>query len=337
MLSGILIWTPDILIFIQMERIRKTSSLRKAKFKIAHLPKLFVKAAKIWNANNPWRLGAVVAYYAVLSLPGLLIIIINSVGAIWGTEIVQGQITGEISEAIGPDAAQAVIGIIENTQEDGRTLFATILGVGVLIFGATGVFYQLQISMNEIWGVKVDPKAGFIKIIKDRALSLAFVLAIAFLLIISFVVSTALTLVSTYLSRLWEPGYVIVAQVVEFAFSTGVLGVLFVLIFKFMPDMKIRWNSVWLGGFITAFLFNFGKILLSLYFGFSEPGSTYGAAGSVVLVLLWVSYSCLILFFGAAFTRVYAERYGPNLHPEDYAMIVETKEVVVEKGRKNAK
>ncbi len=320
-----------------MERIRKTSNFRKAKFKIAHLPKLFVKAAKIWNANNPWRLGAVVAYYAVLSLPGLLIIIINSVGAIWGTEIVQGQITGEISEAIGPDAAQAVIGIIENTQEDGRTLFATILGVGVLIFGATGVFYQLQISMNEIWGVKVDPKAGFIKIIKDRALSLAFVLAIAFLLIISFVVSTVLTVVSTYLSRLWEPGYVIVAQVVEFAFSTGVLGVLFVLIFKFMPDMKIRWNSVWLGGFITAFLFNLGKILLSLYFGISEPGSTYGAAGSVVLVLLWVSYSCLILFFGAAFTRVYAERYGPKLHPEDYAMIVETKEVVVEKGRKNAK
>jgi len=320
-----------------MERIRKPSTFRKAKFKIADFPKLFVKAAKIWNANNPWRLGAVVAYYAVLSLPGLLIIIINSVGAIWGTEIVQGQITSEISEAIGPDAAQAVIGIIANTQEDGRTLFATILGIGVLIFGATGVFYQLQISMNEIWGVKVDPKAGFIKIIKDRALSLAFVLAIAFLLIISFVVSTALTVVSTYLARLWEPGYVIVAQVVEFAFSTGVLGILFVLIFKFMPDMKIRWDSVWLGGFITAFLFNLGKILLSLYFGFSEPGSTYGAAGSVVLVLLWVSYSCLILFFGAAFTRVYAESYGPKLHPEDYAMIVETKEVIVEKGSKNSK
>ncbi|MEX2566498.1 MAG: YihY/virulence factor BrkB family protein [Cyclobacteriaceae bacterium] len=317
---------------------RKSAPLKKAGiFKIIHLPGLFWKAAKIWNDNNPWRLGAVVAYYAVLSLPGLLIIIINTVGSIWGKEIVEGQITGEISEVLGADAAQAVIAIVANTQEDGRTLFATILGILVLVFGATGVFYQLQISMNEIWGVKIDPKAGFWKIIKDRALSLAFVMAIAFLLIISFVVSTALTLVSTHLARLWEPGYVVVAQVLEFFVSTGVLGFLFVLIFKFMPDMKVRWHSVWLGGFITAFLFNLGKILLSLYFGIAEPGSTYGAAGSVVLVLLWVSYSCLILFFGAAFTRIYAERYGPKLHPEDYAMIVQTKEVIIEKGRKNFK
>ncbi len=318
-----------------MVRKKSASVRKKEKFKIAHLPGLFLKAGKIWMDNNPWRLGAVVAYYAVLSLPGLLIIIINTVGAIWGTEIVEGQITGEITEAIGADTAQAVIAIIENTQKDGRTVFATILGIAILVFGATGVFYQLQISMNEIWGVKIDPKAGYWKIIKDRALSLAFVMAIAFLLIISFVVSTALTVVSTYLARLWEPGYVEIAQVLEFLFSTGVLGGLFVLIFKFMPDMKVRWHTVWLGGFITAFLFNLGKILLSLYFGIAEPGSTYGAAGSVVLVLLWVSYSCLILFFGAAFTRVYAERYGAKLHPEDYAIIVENKEVIIEKGSKN--
>ncbi|WP_163377558.1 YihY/virulence factor BrkB family protein [Cyclobacterium sp. SYSU L10401] len=317
-----------------MIRKKSVSVRRKGKFRIAHLPGLFWKAAKIWNDNNPWRLGAVVAYYAVLSLPGLLIIIINTVGAFWGKEIVEGQITAEISEALGADAAQAVIAIVENTQKDGRTLFATILGIAVLIFGATGVFYQLQISMNEIWGVKTDPKAGFWKIIKDRALSLAFVMAIAFLLIISFVVSTALTLVSSHLARLWEPGYVAIAYVLEFVFSTVVLGGLFVLIFKFMPDMKVRWHSVWLGGFITAFLFNLGKILLSLYFGIAEPGSTYGAAGSVVLVLLWVSYSCLILFYGAAFTRVYAENYGPKLHPEDHAMIVENKEIIIEKGSK---
>ncbi|MBD3630590.1 YihY/virulence factor BrkB family protein [Cyclobacterium sp.] len=315
---------------------RKSAHLKKPGiFKIVHLPGLFWSAGKIWNANNPWRLGAVVAYYAVLSLPGLLIIIINTVGNIWGKEIVEGQITGEISEALGADAAYAVIAIIENTQKDGRTLFATIFGIAVLVFGATGVFYQLQISMNEIWGVKIDPKAGYWKIIKDRALSLAFVMAIAFLLIISFVISTALTLVSTYLARLWEPGYVEIAYVLEFLFSTGVLGGLFVLIFKFMPDMKVRWHSVWLGGFITAFLFNLGKILLSLYFGIAEPASTYGAAGSVVLVLLWVSYSCLILFFGAAFTRVYAEKYGPELHPEDHAMIVKKKEIIIEKGSRN--
>nr|MBI1229253.1 ribonuclease BN [Cytophagales bacterium] len=320
-----------------MERIYKDSSQSQPKFKMRHLPKLFMKAAKIWNANNPWRLGAVVAYYAVLSLPGLLIIIINSVGAIWGNEIVRGEISSEISEAIGPDTAQAIIGIISNTQQDNRTLFSTILGVAVLVFGATGVFYQLQISMNEIWGVKADPNAGFVKVLKDRALSLAFVMAIAFLLIVSFVISTALTVVSSYLSQIWQPEFVSIAQVLEFILSTGILGLLFVLIFRFMPDMEIHWNSVWLGGFITALLFNLGKFLLSLYFGISEPGSTYGAAGSVVLVLLWVSYSCLILFFGAAFTRVYAEKYGPKLRPQEHAMIVENKEVIVENGSKRAK
>jgi membrane protein len=124
----------------------------------------------------------------------------------------------------------------------------------------------------------------------------------------------------------------IFAKLFDFIFSTGILGLLFVLIFRFMPDMKIRWASVWLGGFITALFFNLGKTLLSFYFGLADPGSTYGAAGSVVLLLLWVSYSCLILFYGAAFTRVYAERYNPKIHPEDFAMVVSDKEVIIEKG-----
>ncbi|WP_373522401.1 YihY/virulence factor BrkB family protein [Aquiflexum sp.] len=306
--------------------------IKKEKFKVRHLPRLFWEAGKIWNQNNPWRLGAVVAYYAVLSLPGLLIIIINIVGAVWGPEIVRGEITEEISEAIGTDAANSLIVVMESTQNDDRTFISTVIGIGVLIFGATGVFYQLQISMNEIWNVKIDPDAGFWKIIKDRALSLAFVTAIAFLLIVSFVVSTALTLLNRFLSSIWEPAYMIFARLLDFVFATGILALLFVLIFRFMPDMKIRWASVWLGGIITSLLFNLGKTLLSFYFGYSDPGSTYGAAGSVVLLLLWVSYSCLILFYGAAFTRVYAERYNPKVQPEDFAMVVKEKEIILEKG-----
>lgn len=272
------------------------------------------------------------AYYAVLSLPGLLIVVINSVGAIWGTEIVQGEITQQISSAIGPDAAKSVVEIIENSRKEDQTVIATIIGVAILIFGATGVFYQLQISMNEIWSVKVDPNAGIWKLVKDRAISLGFVMVIAFLLIISFVVSTALTVLSKFLSRLWEPGLVYLAQFFEFGLSTFVLGLLFVLIFRFMPDMKIKWSSVWLGGFMTSVFFNLGKILLSIYFGAANPNSVYGAAGSMVLILLWVSYSCLILFFGAAFTRIYAEKYESEMHPQDFAMKVETEEVIVEKG-----
>lgn len=308
----------------------------KNNFKIKDFPQLLWEAAKIWNANNPWRLGAVVAYYAVLSLPGLLVIVINTVGAFWGTEIVEGEITEQISEAIGATAAESVVAIFENTQNDDRTVFATIVGIAILIFGSTGVFYQLQISMNEIWNVKVDPEASYWKILKDRALSLAFVMAISFLLIVSFVVSSALTFFMDYLSNLWQPAFATLAQLMDFILSTLIIGLLFVAIFKFMPDMKIPWRSVWMGGFLTALLFNLGKFLISVYFGKADPGSIYGAAGSVVLLLLWVSYSCLILYYGAAFCRAYAEKYEPKIHPEEYAMVVKEKEIVIEKGSDQA-
>ena len=306
--------------------------LTEPEFKLAHLPSLLKDTFKLWNKNNPWRLGAVVAYYAVLSLPGLLIIVVHSVGASWGQEIVQGQITQQIADAIGQNAADSIVTIIENSQKEDQTFLSTILGVVILVFGATGVFYQLQISMNEIWSVKVDPDAGIWKLVKDRAISLAFVMVIAFLLIISFVISAALTYLSDFLSSLWEPQYISYAKILQFGLSTLVLGLLFVLIFRFMPDMRIKWRSVWLGGFLTGFLFNLGEILLNYYFSLASPDSTYGAAGSVVLILLWVSYSCLILFFGAAFTRVYAERYEENVLPTTNAIRVELNEVIIEKG-----
>ena len=302
------------------------------KLKLKQLPPFLWEAAKLWASNRPWRMSAVVAYYAVLSLPGLLVIIVNMVGTIWGQEIIEGQISNQISAAIGPKAAESVIAILQNSQSDDRTLFATILGVGVLIFGATGVFYHLQLSMNEIWNVKIDPKAGVIKVLKDRAISLAFIMVLVFLLIISLVASTTLSVLNNYLSNLWKPAYIVLAQTIEIAISTSVLGLLFVLIFKYMPDLKIQWKSVWLGGFLTAFLFNLGKLLLSFYFSQAEPGSTYGAAGSVVLILIWVSYSCLILFYGATFTKVLAEKLNHTISTKKQSLIVEEKEVVIERG-----
>lgn len=319
-----------------MSKPNRNSNKGDKKFKIKQLPHFLWEAAKMWNANDPWRMGAVVAYYAVLSLPGLLIIIVNVVGSIYSHEIITGQISGQISEAIGANAAESVISILQNSQSDDRTIFATILGVGILIFGATGVFYHLQVSMNEIWNVKIDPKAGILKILKDRAISLAFVMVIIFLLIISFVASTVLTVLNDYLSSLWQPAYIILAQTLDFVIATGVLGLLFVLIFKFMPDLKIKWKSVWLGGFITAILFNLGKQGLSFYFGQAEPGSTYGAAGSVVLILLWVSYSCLILFYGASFTRVFAENLNHTIRTKEQSLIYEDSEIVTERGSDTA-
>lgn len=302
------------------------------KFNLKDLPQLLWKSVKMWNSNNPFRLGAVVAYYAVLSLPGLLVIIINSVGAFWGDEMVQGEIMDQFTEAMGPDAANSIIAMVENTENNEESLIATILGIGIMLFGASGVFYQLQISLNEIWNVKQDPNAGFWKVIKDRALSFGFIVVIAFLLLISFVISTGLSLFSQYLSELWMPGIVSIALILEFLFSTAVIALLFVLIFKFMPDVKIKWSACWLGGIITAVLFNIGKYAMSFYFGEADPGSVYGAAGSVVLILLWVSYSSLILYYGASFTRVYAEHYNYEIHPEAHGMIVIEKEIIIEKG-----
>lgn len=279
-------------------------------FKISHLPSLVINTYKAWNADDPFRLSAVVAYYAVLSLPGLLVIIINLVGAVWGVDIVQGQLTNEISSALGRESADAIQAMMIDTQNKEKNTIATILGLGTLIFGATGVFYHLQISLNQIWGINSEIKMTYIKIILDRARSFAFILVIGFLLLISFLVTTAISTLNEYIRSALPDIIVYIAFVLDFTISVGLITVLFALIFKFLPDAKIQWRTVWVGALITSVLFVFGKFLLGYYFGKANPGSTYGAAGTIVLVLLWVSYSCLILFFGAEFTQVYSKRYG---------------------------
>ncbi|OBX21141.1 MULTISPECIES: YihY/virulence factor BrkB family protein [Bizionia] len=280
------------------------------KFKLKHLPSLIVDTYKAWDANEPFRLSAVVAYYAVLSLPGLLVIIINLVGYFWGVEIVQGQLTNEISRALGSDAAESIQAMMVETQNNEKSTLATILGIGTLIFGATGVFYHLQISINQIWKIGSENSLGIWKMILDRARSFAFILAIGFLMLISFLVTAIISALNDYIQGLFPDLVVYIAFIFDFLVSIGVITLLFALIFKFLPDAKIKWKTVWIGALITSVLFVLGKFLLGLYFGQANPGSTYGAAGTIVLILLWVSYSCLILFFGAQFTWVYAERYG---------------------------
>ncbi|MFD2550532.1 YihY/virulence factor BrkB family protein [Bizionia sediminis] len=279
-------------------------------FKLKHLPNLLVTTYKAWDANKPFRLSAVVAYYAVLSLPGLLVIIVNLVGSVWGVEIVQGELTDEISRALGQDAAESIQSMMRETQDENKSTLATILGIGVLIFGATGVFYHLQLSLNQIWEITAKKDMSFWKMVVDRARSFAFILAIGFLMLISFLITTAISVVNNYIQSLLPNLVVYIAFVFDIVVSIGIVTMLFALIFKFLPDAKIKWKTVWIGAFITGILFVLGKFLLGLYFGHADPGSTYGAAGTIVLILLWVSYSCLILFFGAQFTWVYAERYG---------------------------
>lgn len=283
------------------------------RFKINHLPRLIVKTYKAWEKDKPFRLSAIIAYYAVLSLPGLLVIIINLVGSVWGTEIVQGQLTDEISRALGADAAKSIQTMLAETQNNTKNTLATILGIGTIIFGATGVFYHLQLSLNQIWEVKVHNDLSIFKMLIRRLRSFAFILVIGFLLLISFIVTTAISALTSYVKSLFPDLIVYIAYTLDILISIGIITVLFALMYKYLPDAKIKWKAVWIGALLTAILFVLGKSLLGFYFGEADPGSTYGAAGTVVLILLWVSYSCLILFFGAEFTWVYANEYGYNI------------------------
>lgn len=287
------------------------------KFKLRHLPKLLGSTFKSWNSNDPFRMSAVVAYYAVLALPGLLVILINFVGSMWGPEIVTGQLNSQLSAVLGPDATKSILSMISDTQNSEENLISTIIGIGTILFGATGVFYQLQISLNQIWKIEEGESFNFLKLLTDRAKGFAFILVIGFLLLISFVVTTVISVLTDYIQQTFPDIILYLLYVLNFVISIVIISSLFALMFQFMPDKKIRWKTVWIGAILTAVLFVLGEFLLSFYFGKSNPGSTYGAAGSIVLVLLWVSYSCLIFFFGAEFTRQYSIRYGHDSHEDD--------------------
>lgn len=292
---------------------------QKESFKIKHIPSLIVETARSWNRDDPWRLSAIVAYYAILSLPGLLVVIISLLGYFWGPEIIEGKIHNEINDTMGASAADSLQSIFENARSGEASLFSKILGIAALIFGATGVFYHLQISINNIWDIQSDPKNSILRYLIDRTRSFGFVLIVSFLLLVSFVVSALLAGLQGYLSK-WFPEltyYFFKATniIIQLGFAT----VLFALIFKYLPDVHIGWRSVWVGALITSVLFALGKEILAIYFGQASPGNTYGAAGSIIIVLLWVSYSCLILFFGTEFTWVFTKRYGYKFKPRSYA------------------
>jgi membrane protein len=296
------------------------NSISSQKFKFRDLPHLLIDTAKAWNNADPWRLSAIIAYYAVLSLPALLVIIINIVGTIWGEEIVQGKLTSEITIALGKDVADSIQSMIKNSKIEDKSFISSLIGIIVLIFASTGVFYQLQISLNKVWQLKPNPKAGILKIITDRAKSFGFIIVIGFLLLISFIVSAGISTITNFINDTLPDFMLYITNIIDIVISLAIISLLFALMFKFLPDAKIRWKSVWLGALITAVLFVIGKFLLELYFEEMNPASTYGAAGSIVLILLWVSYSSLILFFGAEFTYIYSKRYNLSIQPTTIAI-----------------
>ena len=279
----------------------------------------FKQSVSAFGDIDPFNKSIVIAYYTIFSLPGLLVIIINIAGYFFGTEAVTGQITSQIGGVIGGDTADAMERIIANATQTKGTALASVLGVATLIFGATGVFYNLQLIFNQIWEVKPKPKGKILKLVKDRVFSFGLILVIGFLLLVSLVLSAALAAVATWVSNNISEGLQVIFKALDILVSLSVITLLFAALFKFLPDAKVQWRTVWVGALLTSVLFVVAKFLLGLYFGKSEPGSTYGAAGSIVLIMLWVSYAGVILLFGGLFTRVYANKRGHKTAPTEAA------------------
>ncbi|HZH68979.1 MAG TPA: YihY/virulence factor BrkB family protein [Flavobacteriaceae bacterium] len=271
-----------------------------------------------WSKNDPFPKGATIAYYTLFSLPSLLIIVMTIASSFFERDAVQGRITAQISDFIGSDSAKAIENMIINVSTSEDSALAIAFSVGMVIFAATGVFFQLKKTMNNIWGVTTK-KSNFVRMLLDRLISFGMVLVIGFLLLISLIISALLSILKEHIENISETLTVVFVDVMNFGLSFLILTILFAALFKLLPDVKIRWRVTFLGAALTTALFLIGEFIISFYFGESEPASVYGAAASVVIILLWVNYICLILFFGAEFTVQYANYKNENVMPNKFA------------------
>jgi membrane protein len=288
-------------------------------FKINDTAKLLRITFKEWNAKDPFRDSAVIAFYAIFSIPGLLLLIINIAGYFFDKEAVNENILLQISSTMGTDTAAQIKEMLINAARSKSSVWGTIIGIIILLVGSTGVFVELQKSLNRVWHVKAVSKKGIVSILKARLFSFGLILAIAFLLMVSLVVSTALAAMGNWIEIDNSQLSIILLNIFHSIFSVAAISVLFALMFKILPDAKIKWKHVWLGAVVTGLLFTLGKAGLAFYFSKAQPASIYGAASSIILILLWVSYSSMILFFGAEFTAAYANMYSGKVPPSDIA------------------
>jgi membrane protein len=280
---------------------------------------LIQETFKEWSEDKASRLAAALSYYTIFSIAPLLVIAIALAGLVFGREAATNQVVGEIRGLVGEDGAQVIQTILQNASKTTSGVLATVIGIVTLLIGASGAFGQLQDSLNTIWEVKPREGRGIKGILRDRFLSFSMVLVIGFLLLVSLVLSAVLSGIGKYLADVL-PMSSVVLQAINFTISLAVTSLLFALIFKVLPDAYIRWRDVWVGSVVTALLFSLGRFLIGLYLGRSSVSSAYGAAGSLVVVLLWIYYSAQILFMGAEFTQVYAGKFGKSIIPKPNAV-----------------
>lgn len=280
------------------------------KLNFKNIKLLFIRSFKQWNDNNAASLGASLAYYTVFSLAPLLIIAISVAGLLFDQNEVRDAVLQQSQSLYGESGQAMIEGLVNaNSGKQKTNILTAIVGIITLLFGALGVFDNLQQSLNILWESTVTKAAGWWAFVRQKLLSFGMVLVIGFLLLISLAATAVLSVAGEYFSQIFG-AWITVAQVFNFVLSFGIIAVLFMLMYKFLPNRKLLWVECLLGGVITALLFTLGKYLMGLYLGNGAIGSSYGAAGAVILILIWVYYSAQIFYFGACFTYVYAQRFG---------------------------
>lgn len=283
-----------------------------------------------FDEDKVTKLSGSLAYYTVFSMGPLLIVIISLCGMFLGKEAVEGKIYGQLAGFVGSDTAAQLQEIIKNASLAGKSKVAAIIGGVALLVGSTTVFAEIQDSINDIWGLKPKPKRGWVKFLQNRFLSFSVIISLGFLLLVSLGITAIIDGFSDRLSHRFPQITIIVFYGINILITLGVTTLIFSVIFKVLPDATIKWKDVTAGAITTALLFMLGKLAISFYISKSNVGSTYGTAGSLVILLLWVYYSSIILYFGAEFTKAYAVKYGSNIYPNQYA--VTTKTIEVETG-----
>jgi len=273
------------------------------------------------------KLSASLAYYTVFSIAPLLILIISVASIVYGPDAVQGKLFTQIKAIVGNGPAVQIQEMLRKISLTGKSKIALGISIVTLLIGASSIFIEIQDSINIIWGVKAKPKRGWLKLLKDRLLTSSLVLGLGFLLMVSLLVNAVILALSGYLSQFLPDITLLFINLLNVAITFAVITLLFAIIFKFLPDVKIHWKDVWAGAIFTSILFMAGRYVIGLVIAYSIKGSAYEAAGSIVIILLWIYYTAAILYLGAEFTRYYADHYGLHIEPADYAVFVEQKEI----------
>lgn len=290
------------------------------KINFKQLLKVFVDSFKNWIDKDPFRESAAIAFNAIFSLPGLFVIIITLTGYFLEPDSVSKYLDGQITNTLGAETTKEIKQIVVKAGEMENSVWATILGIATILVGATGVFAQFQQSLNLIWEVKQDTaKSGIWNIIRIRLFSFGIIISFAFILIISLLISTLLSAFGVWLTSYFSESFLVLLYFANIIISLIILSFLFALMFKVFPDAQVEWKHIWIGSVVTAILFELGRFALSIYFGKTNPGTSFGAAGSIIIIMLWVSYSSMIVLYVAEFTHVYANMISGTIAPNEIA------------------